>query len=66
LPAKRDTLPGQDEYAWGRTMDGDALTAFACFDDPELLSARQVGNTLSLVNHGFDQVDCQYTLFKPP
>jgi hypothetical protein len=67
VAAKLDTLPGHDEYAWGRTMYDSGVTFFGCFNDPELLSARQVGNTLSLVNYGSNEViDCQFTLFKQP
>ena len=67
VAAKLDTLPGHDEYAWGRTMYDSSVTFFGCFNDPELLSARQVGNTLSLVNYGSNEViDCQFTLFKQP
>lgn len=67
VAAQLDTLPGNDEYAWGRTMYDDGSTFFGCFNDPELFSARQVGNTLSLVNYGTNTViDCQFTLFKQP
>lgn len=67
VAAQLDTLPGHDEYSWGRTMFDDGSTSFGCFNDPELLSARQVGNTLSLVNYGSNTViDCQFTLFKQP
>lgn len=67
VAAKLDTLPGHDEYAWGRTMFDSDISFFGCFNDPELFSARQVDDTLSLVNYGFDTViDCQYTLFRQP
>lgn len=67
VAAGLDTLPGNDQYAWGKTLFDDNYIFFNCFNDPELLSARQVGNTLTLVNYGFDKVfDCQISLFRQP
>jgi hypothetical protein len=67
VAAQLDTLPGHDEYSWGRTMYDNDSTFFGCFNDPELFSARQVGDTLSLVNYGSNTViDCQFTFFRQP
>lgn len=63
-----DTLVGTDEYAWGKTMYLSAYAYwFGCFNPPELLSARQVGDMLTLVNYGADKVvDCTVSLTKQP
>lgn len=67
VAAQLDTLPDHDQYSWGRTMYDSGATFAGCFNDGELLSARQVGNTLSLVNYGSNTViDCQFTLFRQP
>jgi len=67
VAAQLDTLPGNEEYAWGKALQDNNSTFFGCFNDPELLSARQVGNTLTLVNYGFDKVfDCQISLTRQP
>lgn len=60
-----NTLPGNEEYAWGRHMSGS--NAFSCLLVGSLVSARQVGNTLSIVNyHNDTNINCQFTLFKQP
>lgn len=68
VAAGLNTLVGHDEYGWGKTMyAGGYVYVFGCFNPPELLSARQVGNTLTLVNYGADQViDCQVVFTKQP
>lgn len=60
-----NTLPGNEEYSWGRHMNNSG--AFGCLNVANLLSARQVGNTLSIVNYATDTaINCQFTLFKQP
>jgi len=67
VAAQIDTLPDHGEYAWGKTLFDSFSTFGPCFNDPEILSARQVGNTLTLVNYGYDKVfDCQLSVFKQP
>lgn len=67
VAAQLDTVVGNQEYAWGKTLYDNGTTFFACFNDPELLSARQVGDTLTLVNYGYDKVvDCQISFNKTP
>ncbi|GAA0752109.1 hypothetical protein LRH25_15335 [Ideonella azotifigens] len=63
--AKLDLVAGVDEYAWGATSYTGNLNWFTCFNDGELLSARQNGNTLTLINWGYDNVeDCRVNLIK--
>ncbi|HSI58414.1 MAG TPA: hypothetical protein VLA16_12720 [Ideonella sp.] len=65
--AQLDTIVGHDEFAWGKTVFDANTTWFSCFNDPELLSARQVGDTLTLVNYGSDKVvECQIGFNKTP
>lgn len=60
-----NTLPGNEEYSWGRHMHNSG--AFSCLNVANLLSARQVGSTLSIVNYATDTaINCQFTLFKQP
>lgn len=60
-----NTLPGNEEYSWGRHMHNSG--AFGCLNVGNLLAARQVGNTLSIINYATDTViNCQFTLFKQP
>jgi hypothetical protein len=67
VAAQLDTLPGNEEYAWGKALQDNNSSFFGCFNDPEMLSARQVGDTITLVNYGFDKVfDCQMSLFRQP
>ena len=67
VAAGLDTLPGNEEYAWGKTLFDSSVTFGPCFNDPELLSARQVGDTVTLVNYGADKVfDCQISLTRQP
>ncbi|MBT9595755.1 MAG: hypothetical protein IV094_07210 [Vitreoscilla sp.] len=66
--ASLDTIPGNNEYAWGRVgYDGNATWLNNCFNDPELFSARQVGDILTLVNYGNNtSADCQASLTRVP
>ncbi|MFZ5549913.1 MAG: hypothetical protein ACOZJX_14565 [Pseudomonadota bacterium] len=65
VAAGLNTLPGNEEYAWGRHMEQGGL--LNCLNVGHLFSARQVGNTLSIVNYLNDTViNCQFTLFKQP
>jgi hypothetical protein len=60
-----NTLPGNEEYSWGRHMHNSG--AFSCLNVGNLFAARQVGNTLAIVNYATDTViNCQFTLFKQP
>jgi hypothetical protein len=65
--AKLDLIPGSEEYSWGKTAYAGG-TWFGCFDDTpsqELLSARQVGNVITLINWGVNDVeDCRVNLTK--
>lgn len=65
LAAKLDTIPGSAEYSWGKTVFNDGLVWFGCFRSPLLLSARQVGNVITLIQWGNDIVeDCRMTFHK--
>lgn len=65
VAAGLNTLPGHEEHSWGRHMFGNA--AFSCLYVGHLFSARQVGNTLSIVDYYNDtNINCQLTLFKQP
>jgi hypothetical protein len=67
VAAQLDTLPGHEEYAWGKTLFDSNLTFGPCFNDPEMLSARQVGAVLTVVNYSYDKVfDCQLSLTRQP
>jgi hypothetical protein len=51
-----DSLVGGDEYAFGRVMAG----GYSCHSVADLLTARQVGDILTLNNYGADDIiDCQ-------
>lgn len=59
-----DTLPGHEEFAWGRVGFGRYWFG-SCFFDHQLFAARQIGTALTLTNYGNDTAfDCQTTLFK--
>jgi hypothetical protein len=62
-----NTLPGNENYAWGKVGLAQNFSWFGCFDASELFAARQVGDFLTLTNYGHDSVvDCQITLNKQP
>lgn len=64
--AKLDLIPGSSEYSWGKTAYAGG-TFFGCFDEPELMSARQVGDTLTLINWGSNDIeDCRQSFAKQP
>jgi len=66
VAAQLDTLPDNDQYSWGKTAMS-STQFFGCFNVPELMSARQVGDTLTLINYGGDKVvDCQMEFFRQP
>lgn len=66
--AKLDQIPGSSEYSWGKTAyAGGASPWFGCFNEPELMALRQVGDTLTMINFGSDDVeDCRVQLIKQP
>lgn len=61
-------LVGHDEYAWGRMLVGGFSDCFG--SNRPLLSARQVGNDLTLVNYGppgtGNAALCQWTFVRQP
>jgi hypothetical protein len=60
-----DELPGTAEHAWGRVGFSSVTNWFGCFNAPELIAARQVGDTVTLTNYGTDSTfDCQTSVFK--
>jgi hypothetical protein len=64
--AKLDLIPGSSEYSWGKTAF-ETTTWYGCFNQAELLSARQVGDTLTLINWGSNDVeDCRFNFTKQP
>jgi hypothetical protein len=59
VAAGLDQVPGNQEYSWGK-INFASGTYWDCFDDPELVAARQVGDVLTLTNYGFDNdIECQ-------
>lgn len=65
LAAKLDTIPGSAEYSWGKTVFNDGIYWFGCFLTPHLLSARQIGNVITLINWGNDTAEnCRMTFHK--
>jgi hypothetical protein len=58
-----NTLPGNEEYAWGRVTRTDSNGGCTTFGN--LFGARQVGGRLNLSIYGFDTVlDCTFEYLK--
>ena len=63
--AHLDTLPNNEEFAWGRVGFSGSTAWFGCFFSPDLFAARQIGDTLTLTNYGNDSTfNCQISLVK--
>jgi len=58
-------LPGAGEFAWGKETFELTANGWSCFAPGQLMSARQVGDQISLVNYGDDsQINCEQTFTK--
>jgi hypothetical protein len=66
VAAKLDQLPGNEQYAWGRMNFRSAnVYWFGCMLPNDLVSARQVGNTISITDYRNDNiVDCASQIIK--
>jgi len=61
-----DKLQGNDQYAWGRMNFRSSLVYwFGCMLPNDLISARQVGTTISITDYGNDSVvNCASQIIK--
>ncbi len=60
-----DKIPGYQNYSWGKTSYPEGGSWWSCFSANDIISARQVGNTLSLTNYKADNIaDCGITLIR--
>jgi len=61
-----DLIPGYRDYSWGRIGSSD-ITWWNCFATNGVISARQVGNQLTLTNYINDNIaNCGVTLTLQP
>lgn len=66
VDAGLDQIPGGEEFAWGLVTAEAGGSLAGCFDEGELISARQVGDTLNLSRYFFGDgsFDCGLTLVR--
>ncbi len=62
-----DLIPGSSEYSWGQVLTNGSNTYYGCFNFGELISARQIGDQLTLINwDDDDQINCQQAYNRTP